>query len=128
MSQHAPVGLLPLFGQTAEPPRPSEAEKGRRAVEAAGLNRRDYIDRIRARMRELYRDRAVIVGMEHARVTPDDARQAFEEMDPPAGISRNFLAFVFRSPEWEVVGQHVSTTGGSHGNKLNAYAWRGARR
>lgn len=123
MSQNAPVDLLPLFTQPA-PPRETEAEKGRRILDALAEQRRGYLDRIRSQMRQLYLDRSALHGT-GARVSPDDARAFFESLSPPAGLSRNFLAQVFREPGWTVVGSHVSTTKGSHGNDLKAYAWTG---
>ena len=115
-----------LFGGWTAPKRESEVQKGHRIVsEIASLpDRRAYLERVRFRMRSLYEARYRDQG-ERASVTPDDARRVFEAMGPPATMSRNFLAAVFREPGWEVVGTYRSATENSHGNRLNAYAWRG---
>lgn len=118
MSQTAPMSALPLFAAPA-------AREERPAAPPELSERREYLEAIRSRMRMLYRSRAGIHGSDRARVTPDDARYAFESMNPPAGISRNFLAHVFREPGWVVVGEYESATNGAHRNKLQAYAWRG---
>lgn len=121
MSEVAPIAALPLFAP------PVEAEKGRKAVaDVSSLTeRREYLEAIRSQMRMLYRSRVGVHGADRARVTPDDARRAFEAMRPPKGLSRNFLAAVWREKGWTVVGDYVSETNGSHGNKLQAYAWIG---
>lgn len=62
-------------------------------------------------------------------LSPDVARAFFEKQmqpapPPPEELSRNFLALVFRGPEWVAVGTYRSTTPGSHGNRLNRYRLR----
>jgi len=101
-----------LFSQPSE-----EAEKERVLGDLAEL-RADYLERIREEVR-----RRAEMGM---RVTPDDARDYFESLNPPPPeeLSRNFLAAVFRTREWEVVGTYKSTTPGSHANRLNEYGLR----
>jgi hypothetical protein len=78
-----------------------------------------YLDRVRLEMR--------LLAERWGKATPDDARQAFEAMDPPDAktLSRNFLGCVFRQPKWVVVGTYRSQTPGSHANRLNIYALRG---
>lgn len=126
MSLHAPVTELPLF---APPPRVAEEEKGREAVAAAAepSGKANYLRMVRARMRAIYRSRVGAYGADHPRacVRPDDARAYFETLNPPAGMSRNFLGAVFREPGWTVVGEYRSGTDRSHGNKLNEYRWTG---
>lgn len=116
-----------LFGNPAlDRMRESERDKGNRIVAAltGRPDRADYLSRVRAAMRRLYRARYADVG-ERAVVTPDDARRVFEAMGPPRSMSRNFLGGVFRERGWEIVGTYASETPGSHGNRLNQYAWRG---
>ena len=80
--------------------------------------RADYLDRVRTAMRRWAEDGHPI--------TPDDARDYFESLNPPGPerLSRNFLGCVFRGREWEVVGTYRSATPGSHGNRLNIYRLR----
>ncbi len=111
---------LPLFEN-------AERLKFEQAVDALAGARAAYLEPIRAQMREMYFERARVFG-EQARVTPDDARLAFEAMNPPADMSRNFLAAVFRESGWAPAGKYISKTSGSHGNELNAYAWKGLPR
>lgn len=118
MSERVPTSTLPLFAE-------SEREKGRRIVgELATLpDRAAYLELIREKMRRVYRLRVDLHGEHGAWVTPDDARRFFESLNPPAGISRNFLAGVWREPGWQIVGIYHSATKNSHGNKLNRYRW-----
>ena len=85
------------------------------AMEASEL-RAEYLERIREEMR-----RRASGGSE---VDPDEARAYFESLDPPEDLSRNFLACVFRGPEWEVTGRYKSETPGSHANELKRYRLR----
>jgi hypothetical protein len=124
---NAQGGLFDPPANIPAPPRVSEREIGRRAVaEVASLpERAAYLQRIRDKMRQVYRMKVDLYGEHGASVTPDDARRYFESMNPPAGLSRNFLAAVWREPGWEIVGVYHSETRGSHGNKLNRYRWVG---
>lgn len=129
MSEAAAKALDALedaFGQQIELPGFEIEDRARREafelMESSDI-RRKYLERIRAEMRR------------HARrfdgtATPDDARRAFEAMDPPpvALLSRNFLALVFQTPEWTPTGRtYRSQTKGSHGNRLNVYRYTGER-
>lgn len=106
--------------------RESERQRGSRIVAelAERPDRAEYLIRVRAAMRRLYRARYADVG-ERATVTPDDARRVFEAMGPPKSLNRNFLGGVFRERGWEIVGTYASQTRGSHGNRLNQYRWTG---
>ena len=96
-----------------------EERKRDEALDSLEQTRRIYLDRVRATMRRWAGDGGAI--------TPDDARDYFESLDPPGPerLSRNFLGCVFRGREWEVVGTYTSATPGSHGNRLNIYRLRG---
>jgi hypothetical protein len=107
--------------------RDEVAEWDRIAKELANY-RAESLEKIRDEMIRLWLLRADCYGVDEATVTPDDARRYFErELDPPPAseLSRNFLAVVFRSPEWQTVGRYRSQIAGSHGNELRSYRWRG---
>lgn len=126
MSLHARTDSLPLFSPPASVP---EVEKGHAGVQAAAEapGRGLYLRMVRARMRALYRQRVQVYGVDYPKacVRPDDARAYFETLNPPAEMSRNFLAAVFREPGWECIGRYRSGTAGSNGNELKAYRWVG---
>lgn len=109
--------------------RDEVAEWEKIAAEMA-LYRHLSLSLIRRNMARLWQIRAMTDA--DAVVTPDDAREYFEGMDPPpppaSELSRNFLAVVFRTKEWEPVGRYRSQVSGSHGNELRTYRWRGGAR
>ena len=124
MSLHAPLD----FGLFA-PPEPSEAEKGREVVQKMADRERTWLDPIRDEMRALYRRRVAAWGpAEEAFVCGDDVRRLLErrpELGPPAGVSNNALAAVWRERGWvRLAGKHVSKTPGSNGNEIARWAWR----
>ena len=85
------------------------------AMEASEL-RASYLVVVRGEMR-----RRASRGSE---VDPDEARAFFESLNPPEDLSRNFLACVFRGPEWEACGTYKSQTANSHANELKRYRLR----
>jgi len=91
-------------------------------IEDLAMRRSDYLRRIRRAMVELYEKRATRMAV--AYVTADDARRAFESWNPPEPekLSRNFLGAVFKTSDWEPIGQYHSRTEGSHANRL--VRWR----
>lgn len=112
MSEVAPLSTLPLFAGTEE-------DAKREAFASMEETRAYYLDKVRRKMRALA---LVRMGQGlHPRATPDEARAAFEEMNPPAEMSRSFLALVFRGPEWKMAGRYKSATPGSHANVLHVY-------
>ena len=142
MSQHAPTSNLPLFSPPEPNPEVEEKHRALEELEESELRAR-YLTKIRGAMLRLWRRRFRFLqreageldlppaqrwpGYPEAVVTPDDAREYFEDLDPPGpeDLSRNFLASVFRGSEWEAVDTYKSRTEGSHANELKAYAWAG---
>lgn len=121
---HAPD----LFDAKPEPAKPEPA-KAADVLDRMASERREWLERMRAELVRVYRNRVAFFGEHDLRacMTGDDA-QHLEKTRPglalPAGASRNTLGVVFRAPGWvhSEHPDHVSTTPGSNGNLI--YRWR----
>lgn len=89
------------------------------------------LDRLRDRMRRLYKIRRLTPMGGEAYVTADDARIELDaaiergEFERPQG-KLNFLGSLFKAPGWETEGGFIkSRTSGSHANRILKWRWIG---
>jgi len=114
---------------------PREWGPEKRAVLTSVLDRmaeerHAWLDRMRAALVRVYELRVAKWGVvQAAYVTADDAQRLARtrpELALPAGASPNLFGTVFRTREWVLIDRdHVSTTSGSHSNRLGRWRWRG---
>jgi hypothetical protein len=107
----------------------SEPAKAADVLDRMAAERREWLERMRAELVRVYRNRVAFFGEHDLRsyVTADDARRIMETRPGfalPAGASPNLLGSLFRAPGWERSRHrdHQSSTTGSHGNDL--FSWR----
>lgn len=112
------LGGLPMFAT-----RESEIEKKERILATLAVVRKDYLERIRTEMVALYLKRSEEMGDPY--VTADDARKVFESWEPPEDLSRNFLGATFKTKDWAPCGLYLSSTEGSHANRLLRWKLKG---
>lgn len=101
-------------------------ERALAAMEDSEL-RRYLLTRLRKYAKRLYLDRVERHGERKAYVCADDVRRYLErELEPPEGLSRNFLGACFGTVDWETDGSTVqSNTPGSHGNRILRWSYTG---
>ncbi len=110
----------------------SEPAKAADILDRMASERREWLRKIRAALAYLYLLREAKWGVvQAAYVTADDAQRLARtrpELALPAGASPNLFGAVFRTRAWVLIDRdHVSTTNGSHANRLGRWRYVGDR-
>lgn len=124
----------------AEARRAREEELRREIRRRMRSERRAWLERMQAELALVYGHRVISWHPAEAYVTADDARALMRTYPHrfalPGGATTNTLGALFSGRDWEPldvdeqgrsIAMHVSTTDGSHGNRLVRWRYVGRR-
>lgn len=130
----------PTVQGIAEARRDREEEFRREVHRRMRDERRAWIERMQAELALVYEHRVISWYPAEAYVTADDARSLMRAYPHrfalPAGATTNTLGALFSGRDWapldrdesgRSIALHVSTTEGSHGNRLIRWRYAGPR-